>query len=1320
MAVTAPSVLDGNLLTVADSDFEAGSPTWAASVNAGTVAVAATTAFSGTASLGWKATAAGNSTVATGFYPVKAGLTYTASAYITTGSAAFAFTGVSWYNASHTLISSTPGPPNGSRATARWQPVFFAATAPPLAAFATLTATVTANAAAEQEWLDLAYFAPTIVQVLADFFNPTFGTSAAGGNDFADITPFVRIDQNIQINRGRQDGVSEMQAGTATFQLQNNAGWFTSLSGTSPFAANGGSVALGTRVQINVADQAGGWHTRFDGAISEIDYTFAPGGGVSVAAVTVSDVFSFLNRQDPLQCWTKQTILSDTPQWHWSLNDSGHGNIAAETGGNNGPNLRAINTTTNASTFAWGASTGGIETLADASAPGQPAGGEFWSTGSVQPNTLPRGLDAGVVGPFSSPMAGIYLTPVQTNLAAQNTALSQSGTTLAAKLPTVINVNTGSFSVECFFTMDPLVKTHTGAGQNYGPFVPLSLGNSRTGRNVALEIATTGTASTLAYACQFFAQPPAFSAVNTSAVTAPIAGATGAGFTADATQLPHHMVCTFSAGVATLWVDGNVQTTVTGPAGQAYDMITVGGMFGGWGVHVGGLSLVSVYNYALSQNQIAWHCMNGQTGMWEMTTDDCISALGNFASVPGYWSNINANHAGLTLTEYQDITGSNAITSMQLYEQAEQGLLYADSSGTLNFHTRDWRMGYGAPDLSLPADVYGADLGYELIDQFLINEANVGTQVYSSGVSAINAASQGQVGAYANGTAQSPTQLPLITWSRNYGTEGLAPWLYWADPALNDIASWEVNTRSTPRLTCGTLSLDLLTLDSIAGVTISQIYALEIDRMVALAGVPVQFPTATGALELFIEGMTETISLTQRAMTLYTSPAMLQRAWRPGDVTYGQLGITSRVGVSQPDLSQVPSIGKAVAHDAGPPFWPPAISSTMNNPAGNGHGFLGALDLRGITQSFQMALQPPMLVVTQQTHTQAVGTGSVSANPVIWDTVLYDTVSGMGAVVGFPSWYCVLVPGYYEICATLPWGSQTTGSAGCRGAWVMVAQQAAQQVAAGTGSPMTGAYVFPIGSQTGPNNLGVSPRNAVYTRQYLGVGDMVQIGAYQNQGVSLFPPNANPGAMMSLRWLGYATTDDQDFVLGLPATGTGAGRRVQRTKFIKTYNATATYSYYGIGETLGTQLHITNGAMFQGQANAVPATASQFSFAVMPFSTMVTDLSGATGISATVKMTNASAWWPTGTKLMLGFTSATAGGSTFVPAATTQFDLVEQSFAVGQTVTFSIHTGIVTNFQSHGATALAFGNNVTTSLDYYGSWAGGAGANVQMIVTYFK
>jgi hypothetical protein len=32
-------------------------------------------------------------------------------------------------------------------------------------------------------------------------------------------------------------------------------------------------------------------------------------------------------------------------------------------------------------------------------------------------------------------------------------------------------------------------------------------------------------------------------------------------------------------------------------------------------------------------------------------------------------------------------------------------------------------MGYGAPDLVMPSDSYNPDMGFEVIDQYLLNEA---------------------------------------------------------------------------------------------------------------------------------------------------------------------------------------------------------------------------------------------------------------------------------------------------------------------------------------------------------------------------------------------------------------------------------------------------------------------------------------------------------------------------------------------------------------------------------------------------------------------
>src|SRR5208283_5813571 len=198
---------------------------------------------------------------------------------------------------------------------------------------------------------------------------------------------------------------------------------------------------------------------------------------------------------------------------------------------------------------------------------------------------------------------------------------------------------------------------------------------------------------------------------------------------------------------------------------------------------------------------------------------------------------------------------------------AERGLLYVNMSGQLTFHTRDWRMGYGAADITIPASVYNADIGYELVDTFLLNEAATATTVFSTGVDWLSASSQQSFGAYANGTQSSPVQLPLITWSRGFEQLGVPTGQFWPDPNLNDNASWQVYTRSNPRLIPGQFTCDFLTMEPasyIGGVNVTNFYQVDVDNMITITGLPTSsFPDSTGVDDFFIEGINEIVGLTQ-------------------------------------------------------------------------------------------------------------------------------------------------------------------------------------------------------------------------------------------------------------------------------------------------------------------------------------------------------------------------------------------------------------------------------------------------------------------------
>ena len=1375
---TAPATpLPGNILSLADSDAETGSGfTWAVLSNASTPTQSTTSFVTGAKSITWQAIAAttANTQITTGLYPVTGNAPYVCSAFLLTNQNLLANVGIAWYDATQTLIATVAEGNSFGTIPGAWTPLSFATVSPGNAAYAALVVTAQGASSGQSFALDLAYLAQSPVQILIDWNNPTFQVGGSAGQMFMDVTPFVRFDQSISYTRGRQDAISQVQAGSASFQLQNDLGTFTRLSTTSIPASIGGTVSLQRRCQINLADETGQFWTRFDGSISQVDYSFDNTGNTSIATVTLTDVLSGLNRQDPLFCWTKEQVLADGPMFHWTLDDpgntggtgpagSGAYGTAAETSGSNGPPMRLLNTdSTKVATIKWQDTTGGVETLADAVGANQPDGSEFWTPGLNQPSNPLRGLDSGTVGPFTTPLGSVYLTPVLTAQTSQNEFIGNNGFYLQAELPQTLGTSdpTVSYAFECYFTMDPAVGTNLSA--KYGPYIQLSMGSARQKACVVAGLWLNSGA--LKYEAANYNQPPAFLGLNWAGTAPPAAlTSTSATLAPDTVQRPHHLVLNVlggSPGTVYAYLDGNLIGSFALTAGQVFDTITAGAAYGGAGAHYGGIQLVSVYPQALSPQQITLHCQLGQYGMWESPSDDALTQVASYANVPSFWFNLSAQHNGLSLMEYMDITGSNALTAMQLIAQAENGLLYADSGGALNFHTRDWRMGYPAPDLVLPPGTFSAQMNYELVDQFMQNEYGVagssttgatGTQgtttntttgnpqqnpdaVASANVQAgyINAASQAQYGVYASNPVSSPISLPLVTWSRAYAQLGIPSLTYWPDPNLIDVAAWNANSRSDPWLFPAQLTIDLLTLDATITTTdnqgntttqpmgISDFYALEIDNMVTPNGtLPASMPNVAGSLEWFIEGVSETISLTSRTLTLYVSPAETQRAWIPGDATYGVLGSTTRLGISQSDLSTPQADGKDVAHDAGPPYWPPTFSTGMNNPDGSGNAFVGAGDMRGIVSSLQLALQPPMCSVSAISQTQSFTNGSLS-NPVLnWDTINIDTAGGMGLYPGYPQWYVCTVPGFYELSGSVVW-SQTGGQAGYMGqAWFAVAQRAAQALAAGTGTPLTvGAYVCPVGEGVRFNSSSMNPVCTGSTRMYLGLGDMVALCAEQNYTSARGTSTSPVGSQMSIRFVGLATADDRTQFNSSIANGGTVTLASPGSTGTLTYTNQHTYSYQGKTGFSPYGRRNTDLGCYQGVKGNLDSEGSQTAQVVFNSALIASQLTGKTITSATLECTNVDTWYNTGAKLMLGYTTVAPGGTSFQPqSSSTTVNVTHQQFNRNQQLTFAIPVSMVQAFVTGGATAFVMGDSKTTDLNYYGQWKGGPG-NWILVVKY--
>lgn len=1546
MSVTAPSVLNGNILSKTDSDFESGTPTWVAGTNSNAVSVTSSYSFSGAKSLTWTGNGSGDSYINTGYYSCKPAQGYTFSVNVNCVSYLHdLYVGVAWYNSSHVQIGSTVyGNDMPNTAIDVFRSVVLAATSPAGAAYFKVNVWVGTNVqSGEQFCIDLCYATQTQCQVLIDWVNPAFITSSVAGNDFTDMTPWVRWDDNVTMNRGRQDAISEIQSGQATFSIQNDGGWFTPQLSTSPYYPN---VSLGRRVQINVTDAYGNWYTRFDGSITEVTYSVDVTGGTNLANYSCSDVLAYLNRQDAMSCWTLETVKNDGPWLMWPLNDAGDTQLCAEMSGNNGPPLRLTDyvTGSSAATVTWRNSNGGVETLSDAATAIALDGSEYWTPGSDVPATPLRGLDSGVVGPVSSTLSSVYLKPVLTTEAGQNYFAGTDGYQLQAELylngqPYPINPNVAgnNYTIECWFVPDPSLSTSTMINKDYGPFTALSLGSGRSSACLVAGIFYNSSAYTFQVAT--YTQPPAFAELAYGVVESQLATIAGT-WTADTVARPHHLalqiVGASGGGALNIYIDGVLFGTYSPlPSGWVFDTICLGGSYGGHGNFYGNLSIASIYQYALTQNQIINHASVGQYGMWEQTTDNCIGALSSFADLPTFWNGLAlGQNLGLTLTDYYDITGNTPLSNMQVYEQAERGLLFVNSSGQLIFHTRDWRMGYGAPDVALQASIYNADLGYEMIDTYLLNEAATNTSVFSTGVDWQNSSSYQNYGPYSNGTQTSPVTLPLITWSRGYSVLGLSQYGYWTNPNLDDNSAWQINTRNTPRLVCGQLTIDMLTFETAdaGGYTTTSIMNLDIDNMVTLAGLPASFPDQAGALDYFIEGVNETVGCDTHTITFYTSPASVQRAWKMGDSTYGILGSTTRIGISAPDVSTPPALGKTVAHDGGPPFWPPtyttgfsayqlgfyngstqnpqitpnygsgngsisgdailvtvespstatitvtdtqsntyntiggAVSNgsnyqyafvafntvglnavndyitistdasrayttaaydisgvsaidpngttfttstgtstspsitvptlteagemelvfftdasnvtaslpgggwtqvgynfynstyidyvwwkqststtgdtcsttcsscawgmmtiafvpkafVLNNPANNNHQFVGNTEMRGIRDNLATAINPPLCITGCVNKNVSISSGNNGVqNHCVWDTLYVDTVGGMGIIPGWPNWYCCLVPGFYEIDAAVPWAAHSSGNSSIRTAWIIVAQGAAQMVAAGTGSPYTNAtYACPIGDQVYYNNSTISESDTPSTRIYLGVGDMVNIGLMQQSGIAVSTAVGNHGPVMSIRWVGYGTKADQYPTAGAPGGSSHTAPPTSKTTYTKSWNATGTYSYWGTTTIWSPQLRYTNGLVYQGEYSGGGAAGAQFAIITVNQSSISSALSGATVNSCYLKMTNQHSWYDSGVSLQLGMTSDTSFGSSYNPnAGHCLLDCGEFHFNEGQTVNMNIGVWFANELKSGTYKNLIMGNG-NTSLSYYGYWTGGT--NPVLTITYTK
>lgn len=334
--------------------------------------------------------------------------------------------------------------------------------------------------------------------------------------------------------------------------------------------------------------------------------------------------------------------------------------------------------------------------------------------------------------------------------------------------------------------------------------------------------------------------------------------------------LPHH-VSVFGVAVpgspeifTTVWrIDGGVGTHLGGTVstdGTPWPGVTV--------VEVGGSLSTGANQASASISDLAYFPISapttatddiGKAATTGFTTDRTDQRIGRYLD----WLGITARSletGAVTATAHQDTTDLSPVAAMNAVAATERGLVFVDASGQVTFHSRTHRYGTLWTAL-LDADALDESLTFTTDTQSLINKVTA-SRPFGSTVTFSDPSSITAYGEY-------PTEVELlISGQQAPPTSGIIPAVT-NSGALEAFAAaaWMVNTNSTPRPRVSTVGVDLLTQTPAIA---AQMQALELGSLIGLIGLPSQAPS--GALSLFVEGWTETISLSEWTMQLNTSP----------------------------------------------------------------------------------------------------------------------------------------------------------------------------------------------------------------------------------------------------------------------------------------------------------------------------------------------------------------------------------------------------------------------------------------------------------------
>ena len=918
--------------------------------------------------------------------------------------------------------------------------------------------------------------ATTSVQVLVDWVNNPIGPNAVAGSNWTDISEYVRWDKGLSVTRGRQDNISSVQSGRVSFTVDNSSGNFTPGKSASIWYPG---VKQGRRVQVNVKDESGTLHTRFDGMLSEIDIAETVTGQEATAQIICADVLAVLNRGDNLSCTTVEYAASLGPIYQYILNEPSGSVGVKDSSGNNGPML--VPRTYNGQLFPVtpiagyeGTVTTPTYAYASGNNPVEGAVPPVIYTSATAVNT------AGITSPLQSAQFGATITATATNFAATGCSAQFEGL-----LPNPIVIGGGN---EYFVTawVWPNVAASNIGYVNYC-MAALCLGNSHTGQTLSIgTVPTTG---------EYYGQYYQNFLRNGTTLT----GQVNYLPPAETFQGPAQIGLVINGTSVSLYyafpgADGGTYNGTTSsftvPAGSVFNFLCIGGMMSGGLGWIGNVSNVCVYDQIPSTPVLGFMSQLGMSGNMFLSATTPPGLAMSWAGIPSYWKGTEDSTG--SLWDYMDISGSNYVSVLQTGSQVEKGSYFVNAAGKINLYSRSRRMGYGSPKLSLPPGSYNVGLEPKWTDQYLINSEALVNQRGGQGVLAQNNASMEAYGEYPNGSLQSPQQQPCMSLVKSYVTSatngGTAPVTpLFSNDQMLDIGSWDVNVSGDPAMKLAAITIGMLDNPTPGPdyVAPSDLFSVEIGDVITLGENLPWWPDEPLAGELFVEGINETYNLSKGDISWYTSPAAQGRAWVLGDSTYGVLDSTARLGVSSyiGNFGELPNV--------------PAFATSMNATAGG--GYVGSRDMAGISRSLATQLKPPLLFASQQGVEQTIAAGAPYT--LDWDSVYVDNYQGLG--INQPGDYIIPLSGWYEIYLTIIWG---TNAVGMRYIWLRQSQQggAVRQIApVSCSAPSVGG-------------CGLTTSALVYCYR----GDAISAGLSHDSNSSVITVISNGGSHMSVRFVG--------------------------------------------------------------------------------------------------------------------------------------------------------------------------------------------------------